>query len=435
MHAQMDADPTTSPQHAAELRAGAGRATIELPEGLFPLEGFVGVHDSLLARVLLLAGRQRVALLSLEMASLPEDLILRLKGTVSEAAGLPSENVWVCVTHTLSAPHVVPQQSCDTDHDRQRNDMLSHAIENAVRVATLQAVAGSVEARLGVGSGPCDVNVNRDMSTEQGWWLGCNEAGFSDKTLTVLRFETVSGDPIALLLSHCVRPAVMEISPGAEVERMVTSDMAGAACRLVEDEYDGSAVAMFFMGAAGDQAPSLPGARFQYVGRGKSLRVKDGDERGHIVAEMLGARLGAEALRISEAMVCRPCSGGVAVNQVSVGLSGQQMMSTHLIRPTRQYAFAPGPDRTEPVHIIRVGGSALVGLRPELSCRTGVSIRDRSPFAETLVLTMVNGGAKCMADAESYDRVTYEAMNSPFARGSAESLADAVVETLVDMAG
>ena len=38
-------------------------------------------------------------------------------------------------------------------------------------------------------------------------------------------------------------------------------------------------------------------------------------------------------------------------------------------------------------------------------------------------MTMVNGAAKYMADAENYDRIMYEAMNSMFAKGSSEIVA------------
>ena len=38
-------------------------------------------------------------------------------------------------------------------------------------------------------------------------------------------------------------------------------------------------------------------------------------------------------------------------------------------------------------------------------------------------------------NASAYDRITYEAMNSPFARGSAELLGEKAVGLLRDMAG
>jgi neutral ceramidase len=420
---------------AGMLRAGAGRTPIELPVDLFPTEGLSGVHDVLHARLLLLENHNRVALVSVELTSMPEEQIALLRRTVGETAGLPSENVWICVTHTLSAPHFTPKGMCRTAADRHKNSLLWQAVEDAVREAASQAANGLQEARIGHKSGRCDVNVNRDILTAEGWWLGCNETGFSDKTVTVLRIEALDGSPIALLFSHCVRPAVMERRLGAAIGGLVSADLAGAASALVEQEYGGSATALFFMGAAGDQAPSLTGATFQYVGRDGGLRVKDVDEGGLVVVQMIGARLGAEVLRLSEEIDCRPCAEPIVTEGATVEYQGQEMMETHLIRPTKQYAFVGGGSRLERLEIIRVGDVALVGLSPELSCQTGVSIRERSPFPATLVLTMVNGGAKYMAELDAYDRITYEAMNSPFAGGSAEIMIDKSLELLRSLAG
>ncbi len=387
------------------------------------------------ARVLLLDCGARVALVSVELTSLPAERVAALRAIVGQVAGLPALNVWVCVTHTMSAPHFVPEDRCETPADQQKNVCLWGAVEAAVSDAATQAIARLEEVRLGYKSGPCEVNVNRDVPTAEGWWLGCNESGFSDKTLTVLRFETAGGHPLAVLFNYCVRPSVMERPPGSESAGFVTADLAGAACGLVEQEYGEGTTALFFMGAAGDQAPTITGARFQYVGRGGSARVKEGGEDGHAVAEMIGARLGAEVLRLSEEMECEVWSDPLVGDRAEVAFKGQQMPGTSSIRPTTRYDFAPGVDRVETIGIIRSGELARVGVGPELSCHTGVVIREQSPFSPTLVLTMVNGGFKNMADDSAYERVTYEAMNSPFARGSAESLVQAVSGILRRVAG
>jgi neutral ceramidase len=431
----MTSRPDSSVNSSAVLRAGAGRAPIELPGELFPIEGLTGVHDALHVRILLLDCGKRIALVSMEMTSLQGEQVARLQSTVADTAGLPPENVWICVTHTFSAPHFVPESKCKIAADRRRNELLWQAVEDAVRAAASQATAGLKEALLGHKSGLCDVNVNRDVPTTEGWWLGCNETGFSDKTVTVLRFEGLDGSLIALVFSHCVRSAVMERPPGADDEALVTADLAGAACAFVEREYGDAAPALFFMGAAGDQAPALAGARFQYVDKHGSAQVKDVDDRGHVIVELLGARLGVEVLRLSRETECRVCTVPLVVERADVEFSGQEMTPTTQIRARKRHVFVTGPNRLERLGIIRIGDVALVGLSPELSCSTGVSIREQSPFAVTLVLTMVNGAAKYMADLSAYDRITYEAMNSPFARGSAERLTEEVTAALLKMVG
>ena len=49
-------------------------------------------------------------------------------------------------------------------------------------------------------------------------------------------------------------------------------------------------------------------------------------------------------------------------------------------------------------------------------------IQAASPYPVTLTATLINGGAKYMADQSAYDRFMYEAVNSPFAPGAAEML-------------
>ena len=258
------------------LRVGAGRAQIELPEVLFPLEGFVGIHDPLHVRVLVLDCVARVALVSMEMTSLPNEYVATLREVVGGIVGVESENVWVCVTHTMSAPHVRstgvkksaagaattgPAKASLDAPDDAKNARLADGVEAAVRDATHGAVASLREARLGHASGPCDVNVNRDIPTAEGWWVGRNETGFSDKTLTVLRFEAMDGHPIALVFGHCVRPAATECPPEQRENALVTADLAGVACAAVEEEYGDQTITLFFMGAAGDQAPRMRGGR------------------------------------------------------------------------------------------------------------------------------------------------------------------------------
>jgi hypothetical protein len=83
---------------------------------------------------------------------------------------------------------------------------------------------------------------------------------------------------------------------------------------------------------------------------------------------------------------------------------------------------------------MQIGSIALVGLQAELSSRTGLDIKERSPFDRTVVMTMVNGGAKYMAEAESYDKITYAAMNSRYAKGTAEFVSANILQVLETLA-
>ncbi|MCD7838451.1 MAG: hypothetical protein LUG65_06030, partial [Clostridiales bacterium] len=100
------------------------------------------------------------------------------------------------------------------------------------------------------------------------------------------------------------------------------------------------------------------------------------------------------------------------------------------IHPTKTYDFQPEGERTVAVSYLTLGHVALVGLGPELSSTTAIDIKKDSPYPQTIVATMVNGGDKYMPEHTAYDRITYEAMNAKFARGSAELVSRHIIETL-----
>lgn len=82
---------------------------------------------------------------------------------------------------------------------------------------------------------------------------------------------------------------------------------------------------------------------------------------------------------------------------------------------------------------MRIGDIAIVGLQAELAASAGAQLKANSPFPHTMVVTMVDGGAKYMPDAQSYERFTYEARNSRYARGAAELTASGIDSLLKEM--
>lgn len=77
-----------------------------------------------------------------------------------------------------------------------------------------------------------------------------------------------------------------------------------------------------------------------------------------------------------------------------------------------------------------MGDVVLVGLQAELSACTGAELKKRSPFSDTVVMTMVNGAAKYLSDERSYHRITCEAMASHYARGAEELVAVGILSFL-----
>ncbi|WP_411153396.1 hypothetical protein [Streptomyces sp. A30] len=186
------------------LKVGAGRAAIDIPSSLLPLDGFTTVHDDLFVRILLLEnGSRRVALAVLDLTSISAEAITAMRTTIAEASGVATADIVVTVTHTFSAPHV--RETTSSTAAAQYVQQITKAAATAIAAA----VKGLKPARVGTGTGICDVNVNRDVLTADGWWLGTGETGSSDKSVGVTRLDDLDGNPIAVLINYSVPSSVM----------------------------------------------------------------------------------------------------------------------------------------------------------------------------------------------------------------------------------
>lgn len=392
--------------------AGAGKAEIRLPQGFLPAEGFGVQVDALYARALWLESGQSALLVSLELTSLPDAEGEALAALLAEEAGIPRTQLWLCVTHTFSAPHLMPEALLQSEAEREKREALRRAIAEAALVAAAQAKREKREAMLRLGRAFCDVNVNRDVETPEGWWLGSNGAGPSDKAVTALCFNALDGTPIATLFHYAVQSSILDGAVLEENGKAVSADLAGRASAYVEQQRGG--IACFLMGAAGDQAPR------------KKARIdaEDVGSQGLSYVEELGDTLGRAVLEASES--AQPQSHpSISFEQAEVVCQGQKIPpSIRDLHPTRAYAYQPDGQRTVELSLLQIGPTALLGTKAELDCRTATELMETAKPRMLLVCCMVNGGAKYMADARSYERYTYEAMNSFYAKGSAERLAE-----------
>lgn len=196
------------------LYVGAGKSVIELPKEVFPIKQYTGVHDELHIRVTIIQNHTRVALVSIEITSLPQEAVKEFKKTVSEVTDIAPEHIWICATHTFSAPHL--------------NDDLQASIIAALMKAASAAALTLAPAKAGVTRGKCSININRNVQTERGWWLGQNEEGASVKNVYIVAFHRLDQDEaIAILFNYDIQSSVMDGSFSNRGGKLVSGDLSG----------------------------------------------------------------------------------------------------------------------------------------------------------------------------------------------------------------
>ena len=405
---------------------GCGRSEILFPNDFFPTEGFTKLAHPLYVRTLLLGKDAPILLVSIEMTSLPDDDIAFLRKTTAEQVETHVQNIWIMVTHTFSAPHILPDHLMKTSADQEHRSKLQKALWDAVCAAVSQAKDNLQVASLDIWHGESAVSASRDIELPEGWWVGCNGAGDSDRTLTVLK--ATCDEKTKLILFHLnVQSSVLD-QTGAENGKCVSGDLAGIACAELEKRYPG-ATAFFIIGAAGDQAPIRRAAGYIPDGQGFYPEV-DLHEAGIVIAEELGEMLADEVQSLLSSKG-KPIHGNAKITNASVTVQTKKMnRNLHELMPTHSCDWEMEGESQQPISLLTLGSLAIVGVKPELTYATNHQIKVHSPFAYTLVATLVNGGAKYMAEQSAYDKVMYEAMNSPFAPGSAERMAKKAVQIL-----
>lgn len=386
------------------LLAGAGKAEIRFRQEDLPLKAFTGIHDAIHVRVLLLRRELRLALVSIELTSLPAQAIRHFQAVCSQAAGVEPEHILVSVTHTFSAPHI--PMKIKTEQEQALSDRLYARIDAAIREAAGQAADSLGEATLEYGEASCRLNVNRNVPTAEGWWIGRNEDAYSDHTVRVVNLRQ-GGKLFARLVNYDIQPSVMDQSEASAGGRLISGDLAGAACRALEQE-DG-VTAIFLPGCAGDQAPLIRAVR-----AGRDLH-----EAGFVLAEEFGAYLAERVLCADvQAVEARPLSFTTAT-----ALLPEQKMKyeTKALRPHTEYAFElTGGSVEVSLVLAELGGVLLLAAAPELNSEFGAKLR--SLLGERLLIgTLVNGAVKYLPQAQDFERVTYTAMNTKLGPGSEEA--------------
>lgn len=407
------------------MNAGSAVRKLSFPEDFLPAEGFTVSLDELHARVLVLDGEIRCAVLVLEMTSLPPDEIETLNRILKKETG--AEHCFSLVTHTFSAPHFLPDHILKTEEERNKRGKLQSSVHQAVQEAAREAVRNLHPITMEVGTAPCAVNSARDVETPMGWWIANNGSGAVDHTLTAVRFADQAGHNTAVLVHYPIQSSVLDGSQRSAGGKAVSGDLAGVMASSLEKELN--CPVLFLIGAAGDQAPRQKAVGFRLAPDGTMIPTDMRDE-AIPVCRQLGEEMATAALEALKDAKPVDCTR-LHWRQVSVTVPAKKIeRDLHKLHPTRIPPYEPEGESVQTVELLQIGDLKLIGVKPELNCVTAKEISGSDPMVK--VVTLWNGGAKYMADAASCDRITYEAQNSPFMKGAAELLAKRAGELLAE---
>jgi neutral ceramidase len=428
---------------AANLRVGAARVDITPPADATNPPTDKYAHEHLYVRAIVLDnGSARAVLIGADQAGLPEIVWTTASKQIAKELDCPIPNIIMSATHTHSGwgPGGPGPGMFHPDSNAPPPPIVDQILD-AVR----QAKAKLEPARMGFGTGFSYLNVNRDVVAPgtRLWTQGPNLNGPSDKTVAVIKFETPEGRPIAAYIDYAMHPV------NGYLAGFTSADFAGATSRYVEQAYGDKMVAVFAQGASGDQNPlylraatnalasrsGVPITGNVLVREKVEAPLRDGKVTEHpldpAVRDALEHVMDSEGVLLGEEVI-RVMTNTTRMESDPVISAGQDVATCpgrHRLDKTRE--GSPGSyEDGDPVHIrlgvLRIGDLALASVDAELYSAIGKRLKEQSPMANTVMVTLANGMANSgyIPDDASFGAYTFQVLSSRLKPGCAETAID-----------
>lgn len=216
-----------------ELKAGFGKAELHITQKDLPIREFESIIQPLTTRVAILGEKEnKCVILSIDMTSLTDRDVKKIKKEANKLLKIPEENIWVTVTHTFSAPHL--KHEIKTEKDQKIYDSFFKKIVESIEKAIAEAKQDYQDVQVGWNEIFCPLNVNRNIETQKGWWLGRNFTEYSNHKVRIIGLQDKSGRT-NLLYNYDIQPSVLDHICDDNGKRVISSDIFGYASMHVEE--------------------------------------------------------------------------------------------------------------------------------------------------------------------------------------------------------
>ena len=380
-------------------RAGMAQVKITPPVGC-SLAGYFhdriseSVRDDLHAKAMVVESEgRRIALVSCDLISMARDTSEPAKALISSEVGIPPDHVLICATHTHTGPELrrdgmVPR---DEDYVARLPRLIADAVAQAAQsmfTATVRLGREHVEGysfnrlfRMKDGTEVFGLRGREDV---------IGQAGPIDPQLQTLTLVDEEGRLRGMAVNFALHPDVI----GGGGGRFISADWPGEVGRNIAAVYGDDVVTLFLQGTAGDinhvthQPTFLPrGGPEKAVQLGRALAgaAMCASERAEPLTDL---PLGAELQLIDIPYYTRDDK---LMAEIAALKAKAELSDAERARIQRAEAW-PHDDKLAqvPVHVLRLGDLALVGLPAEIFVRIGLDIKHWSPAEHTMVIELAN---------------------------------------------
>ncbi len=450
------------PPGTAPLEAGASFVDITPPVGWRRAGGYreeisTGVHDPLYAKALVFKqGGERAALVVCDLCSIGREVSDLARRKASERTGIPFSNIVISATHTHGGPEYygvlweIWRDGAIAKHGKDihaSGDYVGRLIEGCAE-AIVQADARRKPVTLDWGVPQVKgVAFNRRYLMKDGVTMMnpgkmnrniVRAAGPVDDDFPIVMLrDAEGGKPMAALSVLAVHVAVYGGGP-------FSADFPALLQENLRATLGGGFVSVLGEGTAGD---------INHVDVFSDRPQPAETETPRIAAAL------SEAFLASVPGMRHEAHPSLAVRSIRVPIPLQEITGEQVLRAREVLALTlvpnpgflvsveayrilwnqklrqrDGEDMLDEVQAIRLGEDvAVVTLPHEIFVEHGMAIRRRSPFRNTLVISLANDVDFYIPTRKAFAEGSYEVCTSPIKPGGGEKLVDAAVKLLQEL--
>lgn len=413
----------------SELKVGAAKRCINPTPDMYPIPNKISdfglepmsqeaPYDDMDCRAIAVdTGKAKLLFLTFELSGAPE--FPNYPEDIARETGFPEDMVFIMGTHNHSAPRYRKDQA-DTKELVEFIERYERIVYEEGIKACKEAVESMRPARYGYGETVSNINVNRNLYSFGGYWVeGRNMDGYSDKTLSILKFVDMEGKLIAAFLNHATHATNIYMLKDIDHKAKTSGNFTGIACRFVEEHYGDGAVAMWTSGAAGNQNPLLShGLQYEFSD-GWTTQMQYPDGTGYMQMEYMGRWHGADCCKGLDAikhysdkmpvshlvkhidLPAQVCVDGWPPKDFSSVRNGgqgercyEEVPYGQIPAPAKVPEMVPGEPRHLHLHLLKLGNIAMLFANAELFAEIGKDMKESSPYKNTMIITH-HYGEKC----------------------------------------
>lgn len=405
---------TPLPSIAQSFKAAVGKVDIT-PDSPQQLLGYgarksTGVNDKIYHRIVVMDdGKTRFVLVSSDICLIAPSEYDQVAARLKKELGIERENFWWSFTHTHSAPELgppgLPEAFLGERYKHQYDKKYAEETETKLVSAVKDAIKRLEPARLSVGWGHSNANINRRARDAQGkTYLGLNPDLPVDRRIGMLRIDKSDNSAMAIIANYAMHGTVI----GGECT-LISGDGPGIVSEYVEKKT--GATMLFINGAAGNIAPI-------YSTQPTPFRLKEFEP-------LLGDRILEANARMtsSDAIVSIKTGGTIVETPRREGLKWPGYMADYTGTNTAGTQVVKLP-----VRFLKINKDIAIWSAPlELFCEISNEVRERSPFPYTFYYGYTNGWLGYMMTDEEIPYGGYETTVTPFKPGAGKDLINGVL--------